>query len=112
MDNDADVAALASLREKFPKPIFSVDLQENYKLAPKVAPLVNKIRYNPGHLFHLEKDKSIEDKVKTNLRNHKATLEQQLQIAIDNNQPDRIRYHKQQLSKEGIRKFLKTKACK
>ena len=64
VDNDADVAALASLREKFPKPIFSVDLQENYKLAPKVAPLVNKIRYNPGHLFHLEKDKSIKDKVK------------------------------------------------
>ena len=64
VDNDADVAALASLREKFPKPVFSVDLQENYKLAPKVAPLVNKIRYNPGHLFHLEKDKSIKDKVK------------------------------------------------
>jgi len=64
VDNDADVAALASLREKFPKPVFSVDLQENYKLAPKVAPLVNKIRYNPGHLFHLEKGKSIKDKVK------------------------------------------------
>ena len=64
VDNDADVAALASLREKFPKPIFSVDLQENYKLAPKVAPLVNKIRYNPGHLFHLEKGKSVKDKVK------------------------------------------------
>ena len=41
-----------------------MDLQENYKLAPKVAPFVNKIRYNPGHLFHLEKNKSIRDKVK------------------------------------------------
>lgn len=64
VDNADDVAALNSLRKKFPNPIFSVDLQENYKLAPKVAPLVNKIRYNPGHLFHLEKDKSIREKVK------------------------------------------------
>ena len=64
VDNEADVKALKFLREKFPKPIFSVDLQENYKLAPIVAPFVNKIRYNPGHLFHLEKNKSIREKVK------------------------------------------------
>jgi len=63
VDSDADVAALQTLREKFPNPVLSVDLQENYKLAPKVAPLVNKVRYNPGHLFHLEKDKSIREKV-------------------------------------------------
>ena len=64
VDSEDDVAALKILREKFPNPVFSVDLQENYKLAPKVAPFVNKIRYNPGHLFHLEKDKSIREKVK------------------------------------------------
>ena len=63
VDNDADVVALETLRKKFPNPIFSVDLQENYRLAPKVAPLVNKIRYNPGHLYHLDKDKSILQKV-------------------------------------------------
>jgi (E)-4-hydroxy-3-methylbut-2-enyl-diphosphate synthase len=63
VDSDADVAALQTLREKFPNPVLSVDLQENYKLAPNVAPLVNKVRYNPGHLFHLEKDKSIREKV-------------------------------------------------
>ena len=63
VDNEADVVALETLREKFPNPIFSVDLQENYKLALKVAPLVNKIRYNPGHLYHLDKDKSIFQKV-------------------------------------------------
>ncbi len=63
VDSDADVAALQTLREKFPNAVLSVDLQENYKLAPKVAPLVNKVRYNPGHLFHLEKDKSIREKV-------------------------------------------------
>ena len=63
VDNEADVLALEILRKKFPNPIFSVDLQENYRLAPKVAPLVNKIRYNPGHLYHLDKDKSILQKV-------------------------------------------------
>ena len=63
VDNEADVVALETLRKKFPKPIFSVDLQENYRLAPKVAPLVNKIRYNPGHLYHLDKNKSILQKV-------------------------------------------------
>jgi len=63
VDNEADVLALKTLRKEFPNPIFSVDLQENYRLAPKVAPLVNKIRYNPGHLYHLDKDKSIREKV-------------------------------------------------
>ncbi|MCH7623891.1 MAG: flavodoxin-dependent (E)-4-hydroxy-3-methylbut-2-enyl-diphosphate synthase, partial [Nitrospinae bacterium] len=63
VDSDKDVEALKTLREKFPDCILSVDLQENYKLAPIVAPLVNKIRYNPGHLFHLEKDKTIREKV-------------------------------------------------
>jgi len=63
VDNNADVVALETLRKKFPNPIFSVDLQENYRLAPKVAPLVDKIRYNPGHLYHLDKDKSILQKV-------------------------------------------------
>ena len=63
VDNDKDVEALKILREKFPDSTWSVDLQENYKLAPMVAPWVDKIRYNPGHLFHLEKDKSIREKV-------------------------------------------------
>ena len=62
-DNEKDVEALKILREKFPDSTWSVDLQENYKLAPIVAPWVAKIRYNPGHLFHLEKDKSIREKV-------------------------------------------------
>ena len=63
VDNEKDVEALKILREKFPESTWSVDLQENYKLAPMVAPWVDKIRYNPGHLFHLEKDKSIREKV-------------------------------------------------
>ena len=63
VDNEKDVEALKVLRKKFPDSIWSVDLQENYKLAPMVAPWVNKIRYNPGHLFHLEKEKTIREKV-------------------------------------------------
>lgn len=62
VDSEADVEALKELR-KNSKAVFSVDLQENYRLAEKVAPLVDKIRYNPGHLFHLDKDKSIREKV-------------------------------------------------
>ena len=64
VDSEADVEALAKLRARYPDSVFSVDLQENYRLAPMVAPLVNKIRYNPGHLYHLEKEKSIPEKVK------------------------------------------------
>ncbi|MEK9628954.1 MAG: (E)-4-hydroxy-3-methylbut-2-enyl-diphosphate synthase [Nitrospinota bacterium] len=63
VDSEKDVEALKTLRERFPDSTWSVDLQENYKLAPIVAPYVNKIRYNPGHLFHLEKEKTIREKV-------------------------------------------------
>ena len=63
VDSEKDVEALKQLRKKFPDSTWSVDLQENYKLAPIVAPWVDKIRYNPGHLFHLEKEKSIREKV-------------------------------------------------
>jgi (E)-4-hydroxy-3-methylbut-2-enyl-diphosphate synthase len=41
-----------------------VDLQENYRLAELVAPWVDKIRYNPGHLYHHERNKPWQDKVR------------------------------------------------
>jgi (E)-4-hydroxy-3-methylbut-2-enyl-diphosphate synthase len=41
----------------------SVDLQESYRLASMVAPHVDKIRYNPGHLYHHEREKPIRDKL-------------------------------------------------
>jgi (E)-4-hydroxy-3-methylbut-2-enyl-diphosphate synthase len=41
----------------------SVDLQENYRLVTQVAPHVQKIRYNPGHLYHHERQRPIRDKV-------------------------------------------------
>ena len=62
VDNATDVAALAEIR-KGTKARLVVDLQENFPLAEKVAPHVDKIRYNPGHLHHLDKTRSIEKKV-------------------------------------------------
>ena len=62
VDSKQDVEALKKLRQGS-SAVFSVDLQENYRLATEVAPLVDKIRYNPGHLFHLDKDKTIREKV-------------------------------------------------
>src|ERR1700741_3510895 len=63
VDSRADVEALSKLREKTTARL-SVDLQESYRLAAEVAPFVDKIRYNPGHLHHHEKQKPVEDKVK------------------------------------------------
>lgn len=62
VDSAADVEALAQVRAQT-KALLSVDLQENYRLAAKVAPLVDKIRYNPGHLHHHEKERPIVEKV-------------------------------------------------
>lgn len=42
----------------------SVDLQENYRMAEIVAPNVAKLRYNPGHLYHHEREKPWQDKVR------------------------------------------------
>ena len=62
IDNKDDVEALKWLRERTEANLV-VDLQENYLLAEKVAPFVQKFRYNPGHLHHLQKKKTIEEKV-------------------------------------------------
>ena len=63
VDNDKEVAALAAIRAQTTGVTLSVDLQENYRVAAAVAPHVDKIRYNPGHLHHIERDKPIADKV-------------------------------------------------
>ena len=62
VDSKKDVEALAQISGDTTAPL-SVDLQENYRLATQVAPHVQKIRYNPGHLYHHEKQRSVEDKV-------------------------------------------------
>lgn len=62
VDSDKDAEALAEIRKQTTANL-SVDLQENYRLAAKVAPHVDKIRYNPGHLYHHEKSKPWQEKV-------------------------------------------------
>ncbi len=62
VDNDKEVEALAEIRRQTDATL-AVDLQENYRLAAKVGPHVDKIRYNPGHLHHVERNKSVRDKV-------------------------------------------------
>jgi len=62
VDNKKDAAALAEIRKNTDARLV-VDLQENFPLAVDVAPYVDKIRYNPGHLHHLEKHRPIQDKV-------------------------------------------------
>lgn len=63
VDTPGDVAALAEIRRQTPANLV-VDLQENYRLAASVAPHVDKLRYNPGHLYHHERDKPVREKVR------------------------------------------------
>ncbi len=62
VDNPKEAAALKEIRAQTTATL-SVDLQENYKVAATVAAYVDKVRYNPGHLHHIEKAKSIPQKV-------------------------------------------------
>lgn len=63
IDSKRDVAALEEIR-KHTDARLVVDLQESYKLAKLVAPFVQKIRYNPGHLHHHEKETPVHEKVR------------------------------------------------
>lgn len=63
VDTPRDVQALKEIRRQTTANL-SVDLQENYRLASEVAPHVDKIRYNPGHLHHAEPNVSWKDKVR------------------------------------------------
>ncbi|MEZ6044869.1 MAG: (E)-4-hydroxy-3-methylbut-2-enyl-diphosphate synthase [Planctomycetaceae bacterium] len=63
VDNKKEAAALIEIRQQT-KANLSIDLQENYRLAELVAPHVNKLRYNPGHLYHHEREKPWQEKVR------------------------------------------------
>jgi (E)-4-hydroxy-3-methylbut-2-enyl-diphosphate synthase len=63
VDSKKDAEALAEIRRQT-RANLAVDLQENYRLASVVAPHVDKIRYNPGHLYHHERDKPWQEKVR------------------------------------------------
>lgn len=63
VDTPADANALVLIRQQTEANL-SVDLQENYRVACDVAPWVDKIRYNPGHLYHHERERPWQDKVR------------------------------------------------
>jgi len=62
IDSKADVEALKIIRPQT-KARIVIDLQENYRLISLVAPFVQKVRYNPGHLHHHEKEVPVQKKV-------------------------------------------------
>jgi len=63
VDSRKDADALREIAARVEANL-AVDLQENYRMAEVVAPYVAKIRYNPGHLYHHEREKPWQDKVK------------------------------------------------
>ena len=63
VDSKSDAAALPAIRAGTPANLV-IDLQENYRLALDVAPHVDKLRYNPGHLYHHEVSKPWQEKVR------------------------------------------------
>ena len=64
VDSPKDVEALAPRSAARRSANLVVDLQENYRLAAAVAPHVDKVRYNPGHLWHHERTKPVSEKVR------------------------------------------------
>lgn len=84
-DSPNDASALEAIAQKIRKldsPLrekinLSVDLQENYRIAERIAPFVAKVRYNPGHLHHVETDLPWQEKVRwlvSVARNHDIAL--------------------------------------
>lgn len=63
VDSTKDADALAEIRRQTTANLV-IDLQENYRLAEVVAPHVDKLRYNPGHLYHHERKKPWREKVR------------------------------------------------
>ncbi len=63
VDSAAEADAVAEIRSQTAANLV-VDLQENYRLAERLAPHVDKLRYNPGHLYHHEREKPWQEKVK------------------------------------------------
>ena len=62
VDSKSEANAIADIRRETTVNL-CIDLQENYRLAAVVAPHVEKLRYNPGHLYHHETAKPVEEKV-------------------------------------------------
>ncbi|HEV8068640.1 MAG TPA: (E)-4-hydroxy-3-methylbut-2-enyl-diphosphate synthase [Planctomycetaceae bacterium] len=63
VDSKKEAEALAQINDRTQANL-AVDLQENYRLAEMVGPFVAKLRYNPGHLYHHERQKPWQEKVR------------------------------------------------
>jgi (E)-4-hydroxy-3-methylbut-2-enyl-diphosphate synthase len=63
VDSKKEAEALAQINDRTHANL-AVDLQENYRLAEMVGPFVAKLRYNPGHLYHHERQKPWQEKVR------------------------------------------------
>jgi (E)-4-hydroxy-3-methylbut-2-enyl-diphosphate synthase len=63
VDSPAEADAVSEIRRQTTANLV-VDLQENYRLAERIAPHVDKLRYNPGHLYHHERTKPWQEKVR------------------------------------------------
>lgn len=63
VDSKKDAEAIREIRQQTQANL-AVDLQESYRLAEAVAPWVDKLRYNPGHLYHHERERPWRDKVR------------------------------------------------
>src|SRR3954464_10984065 len=63
VDNSAEADAIAEIRRQTTAHLV-VDLQENYRPPERLAPHVHKLRYNPGHLYHHEREKPWQEKVR------------------------------------------------
>jgi (E)-4-hydroxy-3-methylbut-2-enyl-diphosphate synthase len=63
VDSTAEADSMAEIRRQTTANLV-VDLQENYRLAERIAPHVDKLRYNPGHLYHHERTKPWQEKVR------------------------------------------------
>jgi (E)-4-hydroxy-3-methylbut-2-enyl-diphosphate synthase len=64
VDTPADAAALREIRQRTEANL-CVDLQEAWTLVDNLAPHTDKIRYNPGHLYHRGRRRSWQDKVRS-----------------------------------------------
>jgi len=64
VDTPRDATAVKEIRQRTNANL-CIDLQEAWPLAVDLAPHVDKIRYNPGHLYHRDRSLSWQDKVRT-----------------------------------------------
>jgi (E)-4-hydroxy-3-methylbut-2-enyl-diphosphate synthase len=63
VDTPRDAEALRAIRQRTNANL-CIDLQEAWTLVDDLAPHTDKIRYNPGHLYHRDRGRTWQDKVR------------------------------------------------